>query len=52
MARKSKTEKGVFRFDEDKEEYVDMVGAGIIDPTRMVRLAFWHYRMRPASLLP
>jgi chaperonin GroEL len=39
VAEKVKAEKGTFGFDADKEEYVDMVEAGIIDPTKVVRLA-------------
>lgn len=34
-----KAEKGAFGFDADKEEYADMFQAGIIDPTKVVRLA-------------
>jgi chaperonin GroEL len=34
-----KEEKGAFGFDADKEEYGDMIEAGIIDPTKVVRLA-------------
>jgi chaperonin GroEL len=34
-----KDEKGAFGFDADKEEYTDMNEAGIIDPTKVVRLA-------------
>ena len=34
-----KQEKGAFGFDADKEEYPDMIEAGIIDPTKVVRFA-------------
>ncbi len=34
-----KPEKGAFGFDAAKEEYTDLVRAGIIDPTKVVRLA-------------
>jgi chaperonin GroEL len=39
VAEKVKEEKGNFGFDADKEEYTDMIEAGIIDPTKVVRLA-------------
>jgi chaperonin GroEL len=39
VAGKVKEGKGAFGFDADKEEYVDMIEAGIIDPTKVVRLA-------------
>jgi chaperonin GroEL len=39
IAQKVKGEKGAFGFDADKEEYTDMIEAGIIDPTKVVRLA-------------
>jgi chaperonin GroEL len=39
VAEKVKEEKGAFGFDADKEEYTDMIVAGIIDPTKVVRLA-------------
>jgi len=39
IAEKVKEEKGAFGFDADKEEYTDMIVAGIIDPTKVVRLA-------------
>ena len=39
IVEKVKQEKGTFGFDADKEEYVDMMEAGIIDPTKVVRLA-------------
>jgi chaperonin GroEL len=39
VVQKIKQEKGAFGFDADKEEYCDMIEAGIIDPTKVVRLA-------------
>ena len=39
VAEKVKQEKGAFGFDADKEEYTDMIDRGIIDPTKVVRLA-------------
>jgi chaperonin GroEL len=39
IVEKVKQEKGAFGFDADKEEYVDMMEAGVIDPTKVVRLA-------------
>jgi chaperonin GroEL len=39
VTEKVKEEKGAFGFDADKEEYTDMIEAGIIDPTKVVRLA-------------
>jgi chaperonin GroEL len=39
VAERVKTEQGAFGFDAAKEEYTDMVMAGIIDPTKVVRLA-------------
>ena len=39
MAEKVKEGKGAYGFDADKEEYTDMIEAGIIDPTKVVRLA-------------
>jgi len=36
---KVKNEKGSYGFDAQKEEYTDMVKAGIIDPTKVVRVA-------------
>ncbi len=39
VVEKVKHEKGSFGFDADKEEYCDMIEAGIIDPTKVVRLA-------------
>ncbi len=34
-----KAEKGAYGFDADKEEYTDLIKAGIIDPTKVVRFA-------------
>ena len=39
VAEKVKQGKGAFGFDTEKEEYTDMMEAGIIDPTKVVRLA-------------
>jgi len=39
VLEKVKEEKGAFGFDADKEVYTDMIEAGIIDPTKVVRLA-------------
>jgi chaperonin GroEL len=39
VTEKVKEEKGAFGFDADKEEYTDMIEAGIIDPTKVVRFA-------------
>ena len=39
VAEKVKQGKGAFGFDAEKEEYTDMMEAGIIDPTKVVRLA-------------
>jgi len=39
IAERVKEEKGAFGFNADKEEYTDMIEAGIIDPTKVVRLA-------------
>ncbi len=39
VAQRVKEEKGNFGFDAAKGEYVDMVKAGIIDPTKVVRCA-------------
>jgi chaperonin GroEL len=39
VVEKVKKEKGNFGFDAQKEEYTDMVKAGIIDPTKVVRIA-------------
>ncbi len=39
VTEKVKEGKGAFGFDADKEEYTDMIEAGIIDPTKVVRFA-------------
>jgi chaperonin GroEL len=39
VIEKVKNEKGNYGFDAQKEEYTDMVKAGIIDPTKVVRVA-------------
>jgi len=39
VCEKVKNEKGAFGFDAAKDEYTDMIKAGIIDPTKVVRLA-------------
>ena len=39
VCEKVKGEKGAFGFDAQKEEYTDLVKAGIIDPTKVVRTA-------------
>jgi chaperonin GroEL len=39
VTEKVKNEKGAFGFDAAKDEYSDMINAGIIDPTKVVRLA-------------
>jgi chaperonin GroEL len=39
VVEKVKTEKGNYGFDAQNEEYTDMVKAGIIDPTKVVRTA-------------
>ena len=39
VVEKVKSEKGAFGFDADKEEFTDMIEAGIIDPTKVVRFA-------------
>jgi chaperonin GroEL len=39
VVERVRQEKGAFGFDADKEEYVDMIESGIIDPTKVVRLA-------------
>jgi chaperonin GroEL len=39
VVEKVKEGKGAFGFDADKEEYADMIEAGIIDPTKVVRFA-------------
>jgi chaperonin GroEL len=39
VTEKVKNEKGAFGFDAAKDEYADMIKVGIIDPTKVVRLA-------------
>ena len=39
VTEKVKNEKGAFGFDAAQDEYTDMIKAGIIDPTKVVRLA-------------
>ncbi len=39
VVEKVKNEKGAFGFDAAADEYTDMIKAGIIDPTKVVRLA-------------
>ncbi len=39
VVERVKKEKGAAGFDAAKEEYTDLVKAGIIDPTKVVRLA-------------
>ncbi len=39
VTEKVKNEKGSFGFDAAQDEYTDMIKAGIIDPTKVVRLA-------------
>jgi chaperonin GroEL len=39
VTEKVKNEKGAFGFDAAADEYTDMIKAGIIDPTKVVRLA-------------
>jgi chaperonin GroEL len=39
VTEKVRNEKGAFGFDAATEEYTDMIKAGIIDPTKVVRLA-------------
>jgi len=39
VTEKVRNEKGAFGFDAAKDEYADMIKAGIIDPTKVVRLA-------------
>ena len=42
VVERVKREKGTFGFDASKEEYVDMLKAGIIDPTKVTRVALIH----------
>jgi chaperonin GroEL len=39
VVERVKQEKGTIGFDADKEEYTDLIEAGIIDPTKVVRFA-------------
>ena len=39
VVEKVKSEKGAVGFDAEKEEYTDLVVAGIIDPTKVTRSA-------------
>ncbi len=39
VTEKVRAEKGAFGFDASADEYTDMIKAGIIDPTKVVRLA-------------
>jgi len=39
VVERVKAEKGALGFDADKEEYTDLIKAGIIDPTKVVRFA-------------
>ena len=39
VCEKVKNEKGAFGFDAAKDEFTDLIKAGIIDPTKVVRLA-------------
>jgi len=39
VVEKVKSEKGAYGFDAAKDEYADMIKTGIIDPTKVVRLA-------------
>ena len=39
VVERVKAEKGAFGFDADKEKYSDLIKAGIIDPTKVVRFA-------------
>jgi chaperonin GroEL len=39
ITEKVRNEKGAFGFDAAQDEYTDMIKAGIIDPTKVVRLA-------------
>ncbi len=42
VVERVKRDKGTFGFDASKEEYVDMLKAGIIDPTKVTRVALLH----------
>ena len=39
VVERVRSEKASFGFDASKEEYTDLVQAGIIDPTKVVRIA-------------
>jgi len=39
VAQRVKEEKGAFGFDAEKQEYTDLIKAGVIDPVKVVRLA-------------
>src|SRR5512147_1518234 len=39
VSEKVRNEKGAYGFDASQDEYTDMIKAGIIDPTKVVRLA-------------
>ncbi|MBI5968376.1 MAG: chaperonin GroEL [Deltaproteobacteria bacterium] len=51
VIEKVKNEKGNFGFDAQQEEYTDMVKAGIIDPTKVVRTALQNAASVAALLL-
>jgi chaperonin GroEL len=51
VVEKVKNEKGNFGFDAQNEEYTDMVKAGIIDPTKVVRIALQNAASVSALLL-
>jgi len=51
VIEKVKSEKGNFGFDAQLEEYTDMVKAGIIDPTKVVRTALQNAASVAALLL-
>ncbi len=51
VIEKVKNEKGNYGFDAQKEEYTDMVKAGIIDPTKVVRIALQNAASVAALLL-
>jgi chaperonin GroEL len=44
-----KNEKGAVGFDASADEYTDMIKAGIIDPTKVVRLALQTRHLWPLS---
>ncbi len=49
MIEKVKADKGAFGFNADKNDYEDLMQAGIIDPTKVARLALQNacFRRRP-----